>query len=179
MLSVSWIITTSGFRHAMLNSRCSDCLSCSAMIGMCSPWAETLVSGFRFGIAFLCCLWAELLLLPVFVPPCWIRDVPIHHVFPIRNAGHVTTIASSRRHQLKAEGQFCRSVLNNCSNACRFGDIIVDTWKWLLKYRRRVLDDVVSGRSRSLPWSGNKVQTSFWADHWSYWTSSTTPYVLH
>ncbi len=158
MLSVSWIITTSGFRHAMLDSRCFDCLSCSAMIGMCWPWSETLVSdiesrfyvacnvnyyyfrfssrhrefemfrlsikfrdgrnvlavggnpSFRFGIAFLCCLWAELLLLPVFVPPCWIRDVAIHHVFRIRNAGHVTTIASLRRHQLKTEGQFCWSV---------------------------------------------------------------------
>ncbi len=29
-----------------------------------------------------------------------------------------------------------------------------------VQYRRRVLDDVISGRSRSLPWSGNKVQSS-------------------
>ncbi len=31
-----------------------------------------------------------------------------HYVFRVRNASHVTTIASLRRHQLKAEGQFCR-----------------------------------------------------------------------
>ncbi len=47
-------MATSGFRHAMLNSRYSGCLSCSAMIVVCSPWAETLVSDLESRFHVVC-----------------------------------------------------------------------------------------------------------------------------